>query len=61
MKNTIRLLASIFADSALTVVSAGMWPFMFKDDTFTQRELRHQRQIETLKILLIRDVEKANE
>ncbi len=61
MKNAIRLLTSLLADSALTVVSVGMWPFMFKDDTFTRREMRHQQQIETLKILLIRNVEKANE
>lgn len=52
MKNAIRLLASLFADSALTVVSGGMWPFMFKEDTFTRREMRHQQQIETLRMLL---------
>ena len=52
MKNAIRLLTGLLADSALTVVSVGMWPFMFKDDTFTRREMRHQQQIETLRMLL---------
>lgn len=60
MKNAIRLLTSLLADSALTVVSVGMWPFMFKDDTFTQRELRHQRQIETLKILLSEKIDSGD-
>ena len=55
MMKAIRLFTSLLADSALTVASGGMWPFMFKDDTFTQRELRHQRQIEALKILLSND------